>query len=56
MVTLDSGPGKLIGSFYFIATIDQLGVQVSASVNGFNVTDDNTYSECNLILFELPSE
>lgn len=44
-VTINAGPGSITGGFYFITTTDQRGVQVSASLNGFNVTDENTYSQ-----------
>lgn len=42
---INGGLEKIVGSFYFITTTDQRGVQVSASLSGFNVTDDNTYSK-----------
>lgn len=46
-VGLNGGTGSITGSFSFDAgnAVYSAGVQVAASLTGFNLTDDNTYSK-----------
>ncbi|CAK0740660.1 exported hypothetical protein [Azospirillaceae bacterium] len=46
-VGLNGGAGNITGSFSFDVgnAVYSAGVQVAASLTGFNLTDDNTYSK-----------